>query len=101
MSINSFSVLVAVSLLLIMLGILQFVRLHNTRLNDSISVVQRAILLVFSYWFICLADVRFLIVIINIYSNCLCYRAITGSRTNKKRYAGSRCCYFGYYAGVF
>ena len=64
MSINSFSVLIAVSLLLIMLGILQFIRLHNTRLNGSISVVQRAILLVFSYWFICMADVCFLIVII-------------------------------------
>lgn len=39
MAINSFSVLIAVFLLLILLGILQYIRLHNDRLERGISVV--------------------------------------------------------------
>lgn len=64
MAINSFSVLIAVFLLLILLGILQYIRLHNDRLERGISVVQRMVMLLFSYWCIYRLDVRFLIVII-------------------------------------
>lgn len=63
MSINSFSMLIAIAFLMILLGVLQLIRLHNGRLDDGISIVQRVILLLFSYWFIWQSNVRFLIVI--------------------------------------
>ena len=64
MAINSFSVLIAVFLLFILLEIIQNIRLHNDRLDRGISVVQRMVMLLFSYWCIYRLDVRFLIVII-------------------------------------
>lgn len=64
MAINSLRFIVSFFILLTALAILQMMRNHSSGRGKSLPAVQRGILLVYSWWLICLADVRFLLVIV-------------------------------------